>query len=197
MNKPNLGNQPIPLLQEVVIPGNKVAPFNPPATSPTAPETITLAPGELERFGRRLTEELRAAFREEIERATTHLTTHIVEALKEQRATAPEGPPAAISTVSSSTTMEKTYHPHPIEQRWYRLWEERGYFAPRTAGPPYCIMLPPPNVTGSLHMGHAFQDTLMDCLIRYHRMRGDNVLWQCGTDHAGIAAQMVVERQLA
>jgi valyl-tRNA synthetase len=197
MNKPDPGNQPIPLLQEVVIPGNKVAPFNPPATSPTAPETITLPADELERFGQRLTEELRAAFREEIERATTQLTTHIVEALKEQRATTPEGPPAAISTVSSSTTMEKTYHPHPIEQRWYSLWEECGYFAPRTAGLPYCIMLPPPNVTGSLHMGHAFQDTLMDCLIRYHRMRGDNVLWQCGTDHAGIATQMVVERQLA
>ncbi len=92
--------------------------------------------------------------------------------------------------------MEKTYDPHAIEQRWYKLWEERGYFAPSGKGKPYCIMIPPPNVTGSLHMGHAFQDTIMDALIRYHRMRGDNTLWQPGTDHAGIATQMVVERLL-
>ena len=92
--------------------------------------------------------------------------------------------------------MEKTYNPQAIEKNWYRTWEENHYFAPGGAGPAYCIMLPPPNVTGSLHMGHAFQQTLMDVLIRYHRMRGDNTLWQCGTDHAGIATQMVVERQL-
>ncbi len=92
--------------------------------------------------------------------------------------------------------MEKTYDPHAIEQRWYKIWEERGYFAPSGKGKPYCIMIPPPNVTGSLHMGHAFQDTIMDALIRYHRMRGDNTLWQPGTDHAGIATQMVVERLL-
>ncbi len=92
--------------------------------------------------------------------------------------------------------MEKTYDPHAIEQRWYRFWEERGYFAPRGEGKPYCIMIPPPNVTGRLHMGHAFQDTIMDILIRYHRMKGDRTLWQPGTDHAGIATQMVVERQL-
>ena len=92
--------------------------------------------------------------------------------------------------------MEKTYNPQSIESDWYRFWEEHGYFAPHGGGAPYCIMLPPPNVTGSLHMGHAFQQTLMDILIRYHRMRGDNTLWQCGTDHAGIATQMVVERQL-
>ncbi|HHC72570.1 MAG TPA: valine--tRNA ligase, partial [Thiotrichales bacterium] len=92
--------------------------------------------------------------------------------------------------------MEKTYNPTKIEQRWYRFWEERGYFAPRGEGSPYCIMIPPPNVTGSLHMGHAFQDTIMDALIRYHRMKGDRTLWQVGTDHAGIATQMVVERQL-
>jgi len=92
--------------------------------------------------------------------------------------------------------MEKTYNPRAIETDWYRFWEEHGYFAARGAGEPYCIMLPPPNVTGSLHMGHAFQQTLMDILIRYHRMRGDNTLWQCGTDHAGIATQMVVERRL-
>ncbi|HAI68994.1 MAG TPA: valine--tRNA ligase [Gammaproteobacteria bacterium] len=94
--------------------------------------------------------------------------------------------------------MEKTYNPHAIEQHWYNSWEQNGYFAPQGTGTtPYCIMIPPPNVTGTLHMGHAFQDTLMDLLIRYHRMVGDNTLWQAGTDHAGIATQMVVERQLA
>jgi len=92
--------------------------------------------------------------------------------------------------------MDKTYNPHAIEQRWYETWEREGHFAPSGEGQPYCIMIPPPNVTGSLHMGHAFQDTLMDALTRYHRMRGDNTLWQPGTDHAGIATQMVVERQL-
>jgi valyl-tRNA synthetase len=93
--------------------------------------------------------------------------------------------------------MEKTYNPHEIERRWYDTWEARGHFAPRGSGEPYCIMIPPPNVTGSLHMGHAFQDTIMDALTRYHRMKGCNTLWQAGTDHAGIATQMVVERQLA
>jgi len=92
--------------------------------------------------------------------------------------------------------MDKTYDPGAIETRLYQYWEEHRYFAPAGNGPAYCIMLPPPNVTGSLHMGHAFQHTLMDILIRYHRMRGDRTLWQCGTDHAGIATQMVVERQL-
>jgi valyl-tRNA synthetase len=92
--------------------------------------------------------------------------------------------------------MEKTYNPHEIEQHWYNLWEQKGYFVPKGKSP-YCIMIPPPNVTGTLHMGHAFQDTLMDLLTRYHRMVGDNTLWQAGTDHAGIATQMVVERQLA
>ncbi|QSB01679.1 valine--tRNA ligase [Methylomonas sp. EFPC1] len=90
--------------------------------------------------------------------------------------------------------MEKTYSPHAIEQRWYQLWEESGYFAAKQDGESYCIMIPPPNVTGSLHMGHAFQDTIMDALTRYHRMKGYNTLWQPGTDHAGIATQMVVER---
>ena len=90
--------------------------------------------------------------------------------------------------------MDKTYSPHALEQRWYQTWEERGYFAAKQAGESYCIMIPPPNVTGSLHMGHAFQDTIMDALTRYHRMKGFNTLWQPGTDHAGIATQMVVER---
>ena len=92
--------------------------------------------------------------------------------------------------------MDKTYQPAKIETRWYEEWESKGYFAPSGEGQPYAIMIPPPNVTGSLHMGHAFQDTIMDALTRYHRMRGDNSLWQAGTDHAGIATQMVVERQL-
>ena len=92
--------------------------------------------------------------------------------------------------------MEKTYNPSSLEQSWYKTWESRGYFTPQGNGESYCIMIPPPNVTGSLHMGHAFQDTLMDTLIRYKRMQGRNTLWQVGTDHAGIATQMVVERQL-
>ena len=95
-------------------------------------------------------------------------------------------------------TLAKSFDPHEIEQRWYSLWESRGYFAHSNATekPPYCIQLPPPNVTGTLHMGHAFQQTLMDALIRYHRMRGFNTNWVIGTDHAGIATQIVVERQL-
>ena len=92
--------------------------------------------------------------------------------------------------------MDKTFDPKAIESRWYRHWEAADHFAPSGKGNPYAIMLPPPNVTGSLHMGHAFQDTIMDLLVRYHRMLGDNTLWQAGTDHAGIATQMVVERQL-
>ena len=92
--------------------------------------------------------------------------------------------------------MDKAYQPAAIEQKWYTQWEAAGYFAPSGRGTPYCIMIPPPNVTGTLHMGHAFQHTLQDTLTRFHRMRGDNVLWQPGTDHAGIATQMVVERQL-
>ncbi|CAA6811991.1 MAG: Valyl-tRNA synthetase (EC [uncultured Thiotrichaceae bacterium] len=93
--------------------------------------------------------------------------------------------------------MEKTYNPQDIEQTWYQQWEANGYFAPNDSdNDAYCIMLPPPNVTGTLHMGHAFQHTIIDILIRYHRMKGDNTLWQPGTDHAGIATQMVVERQL-
>ncbi len=96
--------------------------------------------------------------------------------------------------------MDKSYEPHSIEQRWYQTWEQNGWFAPASDtganADAYCIMIPPPNVTGSLHMGHAFQDTIMDALIRYNRMAGKNTLWQPGTDHAGIATQMVVERRL-
>ena len=92
--------------------------------------------------------------------------------------------------------MEKVYAPQAIERRIYERWESHAWFAPSGRGAPYCIMIPPPNVTGTLHMGHAFQHTLMDALTRYERMRGRDALWQPGTDHAGIATQMVVERQL-
>lgn len=93
--------------------------------------------------------------------------------------------------------MDKTFNPDNIEQSCYQDWETKGYFKASGTGEPYCILIPPPNVTGSLHMGHAFQHTIMDALTRYHRMKGDNTLWQTGSDHAGIATQMVVERQLA
>ncbi len=114
-------------------------------------------------------------------------------------------PPESNSVETNSSgpntiTMElaKSFEPKAIEAHWYPQWENAGYFHATTdeAKPAYCIMLPPPNVTGTLHMGHSFQDTLMDALIRYHRMKGDNTLWQPGTDHAGIATQIVVERQL-
>ena len=102
-----------------------------------------------------------------------------------------------------SMELKKVLIPRTIESRWYPHWEAAGYFRPMPGGTSlagtnlaYCIMLPPPNVTGTLHMGHAFQHTLMDVLTRYHRMCGDNTLWQPGTDHAGIATQIVVERQL-
>jgi valyl-tRNA synthetase len=92
--------------------------------------------------------------------------------------------------------MDKAYSPAEIEPRIYAHWEAAGYFVPSGLGPSYCIVIPPPNVTGTLHMGHAFQDTIMDALIRHRRMQGFDTLWQPGTDHAGIATQMVVERQL-
>ena len=92
--------------------------------------------------------------------------------------------------------MDKVYAPTEIERRIYERWESNGWFAPKGDGPAYSIVIPPPNVTGTLHLGHAFQQTLMDALTRYHRMQGDCTLWQPGTDHAGIATQMVVERQL-
>jgi len=94
--------------------------------------------------------------------------------------------------------LAKSFEPRAIESKWYPLWESRGYFkaSGNTDAPAFCIQLPPPNVTGSLHMGHAFQQTLMDLMVRYHRMRGDNTLWQVGTDHAGIATQIIVEQQM-
>ena len=92
--------------------------------------------------------------------------------------------------------MDKTYKPRELEDLWYKTWEDRGYFKPQGNGKTYCIAIPPPNVTGRLHMGHGFQHAIMDALTRYHRMLGNQTLWQVGTDHAGIATQMVVERQL-
>jgi valyl-tRNA synthetase len=95
--------------------------------------------------------------------------------------------------------LEKSFEPKHIESRWYPRWEESGYFKAgldKNKSKAFCILLPPPNVTGTLHMGHGFNQTLMDALTRYHRMKGDNTLWQPGTDHAGIATQIVVERQL-
>ena len=93
-------------------------------------------------------------------------------------------------------SLAKSFDPAAVEQQWYARWESAGHFEARGTGEPYCIQLPPPNVTGTLHMGHAFQQTLMDALMRYRRMRGDNANWVVGTDHAGIATQIVVERQL-
>jgi valyl-tRNA synthetase len=94
--------------------------------------------------------------------------------------------------------LAKSFEPRAIEAKWYAYWEAKGLFKPamRPDARPFCIQLPPPNVTGTLHMGHAFQQTLMDVLVRWHRMLGDNTLWQVGTDHAGIATQIVVENQL-
>ncbi|NNP73073.1 valine--tRNA ligase [Acinetobacter defluvii] len=96
----------------------------------------------------------------------------------------------------SAQNIATTYDPTEIEKKWYKTWEENGYFKPSREGESFCIMIPPPNVTGSLHMGHGFNNAIMDALTRYNRMSGKNTLWQPGTDHAGIATQMVVERQL-
>ena len=98
-----------------------------------------------------------------------------------------------------NSVLPKSYEPHEVESRWYQFWLDNGYFKPdmnRTTEP-YCIVIPPPNVTGSLHMGHALNNTLQDILVRFKRMQGFKTLWQCGTDHAGIATQNVVERELA
>ncbi|MCH4246343.1 MAG: valine--tRNA ligase [Acinetobacter populi] len=105
---------------------------------------------------------------------------------------------AANQTVEnqSAENIATTYDPSLIENKWYQVWEENGYFKPSGEGESFCIMIPPPNVTGSLHMGHGFNNAIMDALTRYNRMNGKNTLWQPGTDHAGIATQMVVERQL-
>ena len=118
-------------------------------------------------------------------------------ALREAAATSGIMPASPDS--SSAMAVAKSFEPAAIEGRWYAAWERNGYFrAGLDESNPkrFCVLLPPPNITGTLHMGHAFQHTLMDALTRYHRMRGYNTLWQPGTDHAGIATQIVVERQL-
>ena len=100
---------------------------------------------------------------------------------------------------AAATALDKTFDSAIAERRWAEAWEKAGAFAcgRSDGGAPYCIVIPPPNVTGSLHMGHALNNTLQDILVRWRRMRGDDALWQPGMDHAGIATQMVVERQLA
>ena len=135
--------------------------------------------------------ELKAELKREIEQ-----TSDVNPEVAEESAAVSANASHTRTTKMNSIAMEKTYDPHSIEKQRYEQWEKTHCFEPAGAGSPYCIMLPPPNVTGSLHMGHAFQDTLMDALIRYHRMCGDKSLWQCGTDHAGIATQIIVERQL-
>src|SRR5204862_4210558 len=98
----------------------------------------------------------------------------------------------------STPHLHKPYHPKAVESRWFQVWNQQGYFhaSPAHPGQPYCIVIPPPNVTGSLHVGHALNHSLQDILIRWRRMQGRNVLWLPGTDHAGIATQNVVEKQL-
>ena len=92
--------------------------------------------------------------------------------------------------------MDKTFNPKELEEKWYSFWEKNKFFRPKGSGEPYSIVIPPPNVTGTLHLGHALQHCIMDVLIRRARMQGRDTLWQVGTDHAGIATQMVVERNL-
>jgi valyl-tRNA synthetase len=114
-------------------------------------------------------------------------------------AAAPSAKIAPFQHLARPMELAKSFEPAEIEQRWYPIWESRGYFAAgldTAKTDNFCILLPPPNVTGTLHMGHGFNQAIMDSLTRYHRMRGDNTLWQPGTDHAGIATQIVVERQL-
>src|SRR5438067_1917621 len=95
---------------------------------------------------------------------------------------------------SATTELSKIYEPQSVEARWYEVWEKAGYFRPSKEGKPFVVVIPPPNVTGSLHMGHALNNTLQDILIRYKRMRGFSTLWVPGTDHGGIATQNIVEK---
>ena len=95
-------------------------------------------------------------------------------------------------------TLPTVYDPSTTEAKWQKYWEDNQVYQadPNRGGEPYCIMIPPPNVTGTLHMGHAFNDTLIDVLVRYHRMKGFNTLWLPGTDHSGIAVQAILDKQL-
>jgi len=143
---------------------------------------------------------VRASVEESLREQIKNLRVAVEARAAMREANADSGIMRAISDPSSSAmSLAKSFEPAAIEARWYSTWEKSGYFkAGLDESNPnrYCILLPPPNVTGTLHMGHAFQHTLMDALTRYHRMRGFNTLWQPGTDHAGIATQIVVERQL-
>jgi valyl-tRNA synthetase len=175
--------------EQVTAPTVDDEPVPPPMVDPAAEAAMLV-----DDVKRLVNENIRAAFAE--------LRADVVADLKRELSSSATPPPATTNTEPPESTpkanlMEKTYDPHTIEAGRYDHWEQSGYFQPHGADEPYCIMLPPPNVTGSLHMGHAFQDTLMDALIRYQRMQGKRSLWQCGTDHAGIATQMVVERRLA
>ena len=167
-----------------------------PRAVPPEPNELSALPQELKRLvSESMTSaisELKAEFKREFQRSSD-----VEPQATQERVTVSDQAPRDRTMTTKSVAMEKTYDPHAIEKRRYEHWEKSNYFKPASTGSPYCIMLPPPNVTGSLHMGHAFQDTLMDALIRYRRMCGDKTLWQCGTDHAGIATQIVVERQLA
>ena len=178
------------------------------ATAPRLSERVNGSGAQPESAASREEPELSKLVAEAVSAALAGLRTELRE---EIAAALSEGPAAGVAVpkadlpetdspvermTKKTTEMDKTYDPRAIEQAFYARWEESGYFKPAAQGEPYCIMLPPPNVTGSLHMGHAFQDTLMDALIRYQRMNGRGALWQCGTDHAGIATQIVVERQL-
>ena len=158
----------------------------------------------------RITDDLKASIGDMVrnsvqETLRSHLGAHLTQlaALPKPESTVASGiiatPPVTPSVPSKSMELAKSFEPAAIEARWYPEWEKNGYFKAGTDAAKsenYCILLPPPNVTGTLHMGHAFQHTLMDALTRYHRMCGNNTLWQPGTDHAGIATQIVVERQL-
>ena len=207
-------DEELPVLDDMVLPGeNLPLDF---AAPPEAVEEFPSPPaGDIDpELVKVLVKELRGIFDDGLGQISAQTRTTIADEVQTQLASALRGQQdlpltqdvtamdAAVGTAQAdapgaTAPMAKTYDPHSIEQQRYARWETAGYFQPRGGKPAYCIALPPPNVTGSLHMGHAFQDTLMDTLIRYHRMLGDNTLWQCGTDHAGIATQMVVERQLA
>jgi valyl-tRNA synthetase len=180
-------DEDLPILDDVVLPGENFS-----LALPSLVADETSAEGADRDSTDQLITELRGIFGE------LHATTEANNETIEHTAAAATSVTADTEAKTFQTgPMEKVYQPHAIEQTWYGRWEAAGDFQPSGSGQPYCIMLPPPNVTGNLHMGHAFQDTLMDALVRYNRMLGNNTLWQCGTDHAGIATQMVVERQLA
>ena len=137
------------------------------------------------------------AFRKSLNSTNRTLCMNATQALRAAIESQPNLPCRQAAYIETDKNiMDKTYQPQAIESQWYKTWEESGHFKPSGEGEAYCMMIPPPNVTGSLHMGHGFQESIMDAMVRYQRMKGKNTLWQVGTDHAGIATQMVVERLL-